>query len=221
VGQFLWALAGVLAVAMFLWGRDPLALASKARWYAAAVALGALGGPVFRLWPFGAPTAAAWLLIGLAWGLGATLWATTAHGKPCDRLVLLLALALGLMSVHASGPAGGPGRLLAFLTSVLGLSPVSAEAVNFAVRKSAHLLTYGAMAWSAGRWVGGGPGSRLAAGYGWALPHACLDEFLQSQHPGIRTGSLGDLLLDVLGMTALLAPEWRKWWAALRQRQSG
>lgn len=218
---FFLAIGGVLVVAGFLAVLDPLRVRRRAWLYSVAVLLGAVAAPVAHLWPGGENAVPNGALLVAAVGLALIAGFGARPERSGARWFVLLAISLGLLTVLGSGPAGGPGRFMAFLTDIVGLSLQQAETVNFVVRKSVHLLGYGILAWSAGRSTGNAAGSRLLAGYGWAVPHACLDEWHQTFSDGARTGSFGDVLLDVLGMTVLLAPQWRAWWAEKGQKPSG
>ncbi|MCW5938777.1 MAG: VanZ family protein [Fimbriimonadaceae bacterium] len=215
------AIGGALVVAGFLAVLDPLRIQRRAWLYSAAVVIGAVAGPVAHLWPGGESLLPKSVLLVAAMGLAVLAPFAVGAERRRARWFVLLALLLGLLTVLGSGPAGGPGRLLSFLTEFVGLELQQAELVNFVVRKAVHVLAYGVLAWSAGQAAGSKPGSQLLAGYGWAVPHACLDEWHQTFSAGTRTGAFGDVLLDVLGMTVLLAPQWRAWWAEKGQKPSG
>lgn len=121
-------------------------------------------------------------------------------------LCVIGAVGIGLATVYLSGPQGGAGKFVWFLRNVLHLDPNAAAAVNYVVRKSVHLVTYGALAACASvvvRALGFSVVGALISGYCWAVPHAVLDESFQAK-TSTRTGSVWDVLLDIVGMSAFL-----------------
>lgn len=113
---------------------------------------------------------------------------------------------IGILTAFFSGPPGGVGKFVRFLREVIGLSPELADAVNFFVRKGIHLGVYGLLALCAGYvvWQAVNRKSALWAGaLAWGLGHAVLDETTQMSTT-VRTGSLGDVVLDLTGMALAL-----------------
>lgn len=119
---------------------------------------------------------------------------------------------LGLLTSFFAGPPGGAGKLVRFLREVLHLSVEAADTVNFFVRKGIHLTVYGTLALCAGyvAWqVTKRKPLMWAAGLTWGLGHAILDETTQLK-TATRTGSAGDVVLDLIGMSiALGLLHWR------------
>lgn len=114
---------------------------------------------------------------------------------------------LGLLTSFFSGPPGGAGKFVRFLREVLQLSVEAADTVNFFVRKGIHLTVYGTLALCAGyvAWqVTRRKPLAWAASLTWGLGHAILDETTQLK-TSTRTGSVGDVVLDLVGMTVVLA----------------
>lgn len=116
---------------------------------------------------------------------------------------ILVAIGIGLLTAFFSSAQGGAGKFMYFLQHVIGLNLEAATVVNFLVRKGTHLAVYAFLAISAAM-IARGKEVRLipflAAGYGWALPHAVLDEMTQTGS-SLRTGSAWDVLLDAVGIT--------------------
>jgi len=79
--------------------------------------------------------------------------------------------------------------------------------IDLLVKKGAHFLAYGLLAWLVQRAWWPGQGS-----WGWALMitavYAMSDEYHQTFIPG-RSGSVADVLIDISGgLTALLLSHW-------------
>jgi len=87
-------------------------------------------------------------------------------------------------------------------------APDSLSAAIVAIRKSAHLAVYGVLALLALRALGSAPalrGARAALGAMlWVATVAAFDELRQAGSP-VRTGSAGDVALDLAGGALALA----------------
>jgi len=138
--------------------------------------------------------------------------------------VLVMALIWGL-----STDAGSSENTSGFLEALLGtlapgllerLTAAQLYALNYAVRKAAHVTAYlvlGLLCIRGARFGRSGLSPRdLAVGGAAAALYAVLDEIHQSWHPS-RSASAGDVLYDWLG--ASLALGWC--WARSRQRTAG
>ncbi len=115
-------------------------------------------------------------------------------------------IALGLFTAFLSGPQGGAGKLMHFLLDTLRLDQHTAENINLIFRKTVHVTVYGLLAaWPVAMLVRKEANQRVLAfaGFGWAIPHALLDEWNQS-HFSSRTGSYWDVALDIFGMSIFL-----------------
>jgi VanZ family protein len=90
-----------------------------------------------------------------------------------------------------------------------GASPETVYAIHFAVRKLGHVTEYGLLALLAFRAVRAGREQAFRARWAWAAlavaaGYALVDEFHQTLTRS-RTGSLGDVAIDVAGAAAALA----------------
>ncbi|MCW5936128.1 MAG: VanZ family protein [Fimbriimonadaceae bacterium] len=166
-------------------------------------------GALFGGWAFGSrenlqvPMPLAFLIAGTLCCL-TLLWLVFRSGPRSGWL--LLAVLVGLSLAVISGPEGGPGRFMYFLTQILHLSEPVAGTINLVVRKALHFTAYGIFAYSAARGAAGAGTSvakSVPLGLAWALSHAVFDEMNQGFAPN-RSGSPYDVLLDTAGMATLL-----------------
>ncbi len=130
--------------------------------------------------------------IALAWGLAA-LWALLVWGLGGEDL-----------SLDSTSRILGP--LFRFLFP--GISEATNEQLQWAVRKTAHLMEYGLLAVLVLRalWLGGRPGPTAAAWCAVAIAaaFAAADETRQSWSAA-RLGSAWDVLLDTAGAALAVA----------------
>lgn len=81
-------------------------------------------------------------------------------------------------------------------------NPAQLEALHALLRKTGHVLEYGILAWLWFRALAPAPGRVLAA-FAISVAYAGLDELHQAW-TGVRTGSVGDVLLDGGGAASAL-----------------
>lgn len=115
---------------------------------------------------------------------------------------------LGLLLAYFSGEAGGTGHggWERWLTQHLDLSPGAAYALVVIARKAVHIAFYGLLAfsaWSAARAEKISKPEAVLFAAILSMSHAGFDELRQSVTPD-RTGSVWDLLIDLVGVVLFL-----------------
>lgn len=121
----------------------------------------------------------------------------------------ICALVIGVLIALLSGPSGSSGRMREVLEFNFRMTSAQADTTLLIIRKSVHILCYGASAtlaacgWSR-KEKGAGP---LAVGALWSFMHAAFDEWNQASFAD-RTGTPVDLLWDGGGIVLGLFISW-------------
>ena len=113
---------------------------------------------------------------------------------------------LGFTVAYFSGNKGGPDPMVAALQHLFGLPPETALELVVYVRKFIHLGFYGFVAVAFAQVCfhsGSATKSALRCGFVYAAALAAFDELRQSSSAA-RTGSILDVLLDIVGATFFL-----------------
>lgn len=115
-----------------------------------------------------------------------------------------LLVALGFSVAFFSGQRGDADPMASFLRGWGWLSAESVEAIVVGIRKTIHVVFYGALAGVGACFARPlASGSWLVFGLLWALGHAVFDESRQMLTPS-RSGSAWDVVLDLGGMLLVL-----------------
>lgn len=204
------------------------ALPSLQPWRTRLMFLGAWGSAFVLLWAAGQPSAG--MALGRVWILTAAVVAVVLSllmiGQRAHRgrewvLPATLALIFGLFIAYMCGPAGGPDRMMRLFHWLLGEPDENwryVQGVTYAVRKMLHFTGYGMAAYCTAKavWYLGVHRSKAPlVALGWLIPLALFDEFSQTMST-VRSGKLGDVMIDAAGMIAFLA--FFLWETGMRER---
>jgi VanZ family protein len=122
-------------------------------------------------------------------------------GKRATGSFIVAAVLMASIVAYASSSEGGPSPMMAFLRNSLGLSAQAADLATIFIRKAIHFGFYGTFAvliYLSARRSGLKGLTCLKVALLAALGLAAFDELRQST-ADMRTGSVWDVALDVLG----------------------
>jgi VanZ family protein len=137
----------------------------------------------------------------------AAVWRSKLTAKESRLGWLAVTLVLATLVAQTSNSQAGASSMVPFFMRILHLDQASAETFVLVFRKTVHFSFYGFVAfsaWKAAAQAKVSPQGMLAFGLGSALILASFDEARQSTQIG-RTGTIWDVLLDMVGATVILS----------------